>query len=236
MILKIRNLKKEYLRGKKPLLAVDNLSLDIEAGAFVCLFGRSGSGKSTFLNMVAGLLAPTSGKILFDNQEITGLTEAELAWLRNTRIGFIPQGQSLLPNLTVFDNVRLPAYLGVTGRARNISLEQEGVEEKAFRLLERMGILELAGQYPSQLSGGELRRAAIARALVKSPRLVIADEPTGDLDRDTSKEVMLLFSHIARGGTTVLVATHQQDMADYGTKLLALEKGRLYDCPERNQI
>ena len=206
MLLEIRELKKEYKRGGKVFPAVDNVSLSVSENDFICITGRSGSGKSTFLNIAAGLLAPTSGSIVFDGRDLIKLSDGELSGLRNTQIGFIPQGRSILPNFTVLDNVKLPFYL---------SKRKGNPAERAIYLLEKVGLHKLAEMYPSQLSGGELRRVSIARALINSPRLIIADEPTGDLDPQTTQDIMRLFSQISVSGTAVILVTHEPDVACY---------------------
>ena len=217
-LLELQNLTKEYKRGSRAFNAVNSVTLSVEAGDYFNIIGRSGSGKSTLLNMGAGLLTPTAGTVLFDGQDIYRLSDEEISFLRNAKIGYVPQGQSLLSNFTVMENVCIPCYL----------FPREGDPyERALALLEETGISHLADSYPKELSGGELRRAAIARALVNSPSLLIADEPTSDLDTETTAEIMNLFSIIARNGTAVLVVTHELDTLSYGNRTYSMNSGNL---------
>lgn len=217
-LLQLTGLTKEYRRGGRAFNAVNGVNLSVEAGDFISIIGRSGSGKSTLLNMSAGLLNPTAGTALFDGRDIHRLSDRELSFLRNDKIGFVPQGQSLLSNFTVFDNVCIPWYL----------FRREGdVEGRAFILLEKVGIGHLAASYPRELSGGEMRRVSIARALVNEPALLIADEPTSDLDTGTTAEIMALFSRIAEEGTAVLIVTHELDTLSYGKRVYTMDAGNL---------
>jgi putative ABC transport system ATP-binding protein len=214
----LKELTKEYKRGERSFNAVNHVNLSVEAGDFISIIGRSGSGKTTLLNMGAGLLNPTRGSVFFGGKDIYALRDKEISFLRNEKIGYVPQGQSLLSNFTVFDNVCIPWFL----------FRREGdVEGKAFILLEKVGISHLASSYPKELSGGEMRRAAIARALINEPRLLIADETTGDLDTRTTAEIMRLFSHIAGEGTAVLIVTHELDTLNYGNKTYSMDAGNL---------
>ncbi|MDR1128735.1 MAG: ABC transporter ATP-binding protein [Treponema sp.] len=217
-LLELREITKEYKRGGGPFNAVNRASLSVEPGDFISIIGRSGSGKTTLLNMGAGLLRPTSGTVLFEGKDIHRLRDKELSFLRNEKIGYVPQGQSLLSNFTVLDNVLIPWFL----------FSREGdAEGRAFLLLEKTGISRLAASYPRARSGGEARRVSIARALVNGPRLLIADEPAGDLDARTAAEIMGLFSRIAGEGTAVLIVTHELDALDYGNKTYSMDAGNL---------
>ena len=217
-LLELRELSKEYRRGGRTFNAVNRVNLSVEPGDFISIIGRSGSGKTTLLNMGAGLLNPTGGSVFFEGNDIYALRDRDISFLRNEKIGYVPQGQSLLSNFTVFDNVCIPWFL----------FSREGdLEGRAFIMLEKVGISHLAASYPRELSGGEMRRAAIARALVNEPRLLIADEPTSDLDRETTAEVMRLFSRIAGEGTAVLIVTHELDTLDYGNKTYSMDAGNL---------
>ncbi len=217
MILTARNLVKEYARGGKPFRAVDEVSLGIGKGEFVCIEGRSGSGKSTLLNLLAGILTPTSGEIRFEGKDYGALDDRESSLLRSTKLGYIMQGQSVLPNLTVLQNVLLPFVFSRRSCGR----------EKALSLLEKAGLLPLAAQYPQDLSGGEMRRVSIVRALLPSPELLIADEPTGDLDAETTEEILDLFRAATKEGTAVLMVTHDRDAARFAGRLLTMQAGRL---------
>ncbi len=218
MQLTATNLTKEYKLGESVFTAVKGADLTVNSGEFVCITGRSGSGKSTLLNMIAGLLSPTAGKVTLDGKEIWKQNDAQASLARNARIGYISQGYSLLSGLDVLDNVRLPYYL---------HKRQGGAAEKALGLLEQVGIAHLKKAYPATLSGGEARRVSIARALVNSPQIVIADEPTGDLDWQTTQEIMRLFRQIAENGTAVLVVTHETDTASFGSRFYTMEAGFL---------
>ena len=217
-VLRLSGLCKEYYRRGTPFLAVDHANLTLEAGDFVNVTGRSGSGKSTLLNMAAGLLRPSSGTVELEGADLAAMDDAALSRLRNERVGFIPQGASALPDLTVLENVMLPFCLWPRG----------GDGEGAARLLlERCGVAHLAEAYPSELSGGELRRAMVARALVNRPALVVADEPTSDLDAESARGVMELFSALNGEGLTLLLVSHDLDTLRYGKRAFAMSGGRL---------
>ncbi|MDR1069345.1 MAG: ABC transporter ATP-binding protein [Gracilibacteraceae bacterium] len=218
MILTARALRKEYSRGGRPFLALDDVSLSLAAGEFVCLTGRSGSGKSTLLNILAGLLTPDAGSVSFAGREYGAMDDKDLSRLRNTRLGYIMQGHSLLPNFTVLQNVILP---------RVLFRRADDPTARALDLLEQMGIRQLAAQYPASLSGGELRRAAITRALLPAPELLLADEPTGDLDEETAADIMRIFAAVTEKGTAVLMATHDAEAVSCGRRLLTMRSGRL---------
>jgi putative ABC transport system ATP-binding protein len=226
MILEIRDLTKEYKRNSSDrrsatFAAVNKVSLDIASGDFVSIIGRSGSGKTTFLNIVAGLLKPSSGTVTMDGRSILTLSDKEASLLRNSEIGYVPQGQSLLANLTVLENVSLPLYLF------KHDWDAEETAARALALLEQVGIGHLAASYPKHLSGGELRRVSIARSLINKPALLIADEPTGDLDRETTAGIMELFRRIAAEGTAVLLVTHELDTLEYGNRVYTMDGGNL---------
>jgi ABC-type lipoprotein export system ATPase subunit len=218
MFLEINGLSKQYQRGEKTFAAVDRVDLAIRRGDFVSITGRSGSGKSTLLNMLTGLLMPTSGSIKLEGTDIGTLKDKEMSEFRNSRLGYIPQGAGVLSNLTVFDNVRLPYYL---------SKRQGDASGRAWFLLEAVGLSSHADMLPSQLSGGELRRVLIARALMNQPDLLMADEPTADLDLETTQEVMELFSRIHQNGTTILIVTHELDTLKFGNRVLTMSSGKL---------
>lgn len=223
MILEARNVVKEYQRGGRPFRAVDGVSLDIEKGEFVSVSGRSGSGKSTLLNILAGLLPPTAGTVRFGGKSYADLGDRERSVLRGTKLGYIMQGQSVLPNLTVLQNVLLPLTLFRRGAVS---------DPKALELLGRAGLLPLASQYPAGLSGGEMRRVSIVRALLASPELLIADEPTGDLDQATAKGIMEMFRSAAEKGTAVLMVTHDEGAARCAGRSFFMEDGKLTGVAE----
>ena len=216
--LEIKDLRKDYKRGETVFSAVKDVNLEVNGGDFISVVGHSGSGKSTLLNLIAGLLLPTSGEILLDGESAIISSDDKASRLRNTVIGHIPQGQSLLSNLTVFDNVRLPFYLS----------EREGdPSAQVHELLTGLGIGSLAGSYPNSLSGGEARRVAIARALINKPAILLADEPTSDLDAENTDEIMLLFKRIAKEGTAVIMVTHDQRTLNAVDRTYTMEDGIL---------
>lgn len=217
-LLEAISLTKIYKRGGQDFAALSDVALAVDKGELLVITGPSGSGKSTLLNILAGLLPPTSGQVLLEGRELTTLGDTELSGIRNNQIGYIPQGSSVLPNLSVIDNVRLPYYL---------QKKAGSPTEKARSLLEQMGIGPLAHQYPAGLSGGELRRVSIARGLINSPRLLIADEPTGDLDPENSTEVMQRFKNISRQGTTVILVTHELSGVEYADRHFILKQGAI---------
>jgi ABC-type lipoprotein export system ATPase subunit len=220
-MLELRQLKRVYERDNMPsFIAVNNVDIKIKPGDFVCIIGRSGSGKSTILNMIVGLLRPTSGKVLINGSDLWSMNDNAMAKIRNSKIGYIPQGPSLLSNLTILDNVRLPFCLS--------HRKGSGIEP-AMKLLEEIGLQNLSERYPSELSGGEMRRVAIARALVNNPDILIADEPTGDLDEETTKEVMKLFYDINSKGATILMVTHEYDITNYVNRLCIMSSGKLIE-------
>lgn len=220
-MLELRQLKRIYERDNvSSIIAVDNADIKIMPGDFVSIIGKSGSGKSTILNMIVGLLRPTSGKVLINGDDLWAMDDKAMAKVRNLKIGYIPQGPSLLSNLTILDNVRLPFCL---------SQKKGSGIESAMSLLEQIGLQNLSERYPAELSGGEMRRAAIARALINSPEILIADEPTGDLDEETTKEVMKLFYNINSRGTTILMVTHEYDITSFGNRLCIMSSGKLIE-------
>lgn len=217
-LIDVKRVGKRYERGGRPFWAVKGATLTVSEGEFVTLLGHSGSGKSTLLNMVVGLLAPTEGTVTLCGQALAGMSDEAASALRNRVVGFVPQGAGVLSTLTVLDNVRLPAYLSAGVR------EEEG---RALELLEAVGLKELANQYPSALSGGELRRVAIARALMNRPKVIVADEPTSSLDADNAAMVVDIFKKLARGGTGVLMVTHDTSSIKQSDRLYDMAGGVL---------
>ncbi|MDR3020708.1 MAG: ABC transporter ATP-binding protein [Treponema sp.] len=218
MNIEVSNLTKEYIQGGEPFNALNNVNLSISSGQFYCITGRSGSGKSTLMNIIAGLTIPTSGSVYLDGQDIFALSDKELSLYRNSKIGFVPQGVSILSSLEVIDNVRLPFYLS----------KREGDSTKeAYNLLKLVGIEKLAGSMPRQLSGGQLKRVAIARALINKPAFLLADEPTGDLDVQTTSELLKIFRKTADEGTAVLMITHEPDTMQFADKRYDMKSGVL---------
>ena len=219
-MLEIKNISKSYSRQGKDFFAVKDVNLNISDGDFIHIIGRSGSGKSTFLNIVAGLLSVDKGSLSLDGTNYMELSDEEKSEFRNKNIGFIPQSPALLSYLNVLENIRLPYDM----------YEKEGDSEgKARYFLNELGLEHLAKSYPKELSGGELRRIIIARALMTEPKILIADEPTSDLDIEATKEVMELLKKINEKGTTVLVVTHELDTLKYGKKVYTMSEGILED-------
>lgn len=219
MVIKTDNLCKTYKRGNKEFYAVRDVCLEVLDGDFVNIIGRSGSGKSTLINMIAGMITPSSGEILVAGNEISKSNDDEISNMRNEVIGFIPQGSAILSNLTVLDNVKLPFFMK----------KREGdVNGRAMYLLKQLGIEYLAEAYPRELSGGEQRRVLIARALINEPKVIIADEPTADLDIETTREVMQILQKINIDlHTTVLIVSHELDTLNYGNKVYTMASGEL---------
>ena len=219
-MLEIKNISKSYNRQGKDFFAVKDVNLNISDGDFIHIIGRSGSGKSTFLNIVAGLLSADKGSLSLDGTNYMELSDEEKSKFRNKNIGFIPQSPALLSYLNVLENIRLPYDM----------YEKDGDSEgKARYFLNELGLEHLAKSYPKELSGGELRRIIIARALMTEPKILIADEPTSDLDIEATKEVMDLLKKINEKGTTVLVVTHELDTLKYGKKVYTMSEGILED-------
>ena len=289
--LELVDLTRQFVRRGTPFDAVSHVDLTIDAGEFVAIVGRSGNGKSTLINMVAGLVRPSSGTVRVDGREVTELSDKELSLLRNRTIGFVTQSQTLLGNLTVLDNVILPATMfpdalpfmeaenkddaaaqkqnstaetvpGIESEADNDFASDENstesstepdpfmpdviapitgtdqslysalgqpdvLTERAKHLLTQLGAADLADSYPRELSGGEMRRVSIARALMNQPKLLIADEPTGDLDQESTDIVMQLLRSQADNGTAILMVTHDPDALEYADKVYRMDAGVL---------
>jgi len=220
--LQIENLTKKYKVDHESFVGVDNVSLTIERGDFLSIVGHSGSGKTTLVSIVGGILKPTTGKVLLEGTDICTLNDKRLSEYRVNRVGFMFQFASLLPILTARENVLLPSIF---------TPGKNAVDEKtALDLLEMVGIGEKIDSYPSQLSGGQQRRVAIARALLNKPDIILADEPTGDLDEDTEAEIMNLFKKInQKHGVTIILITHNLELAGKAQKQLRMSKGQFVD-------
>lgn len=198
------------------------MSLEIGDGDFVTVMGKSGSGKSSLVNLIAGTLRPDSGRVVVSGTDVSALSDREASRFRNANIGYIPQSHGLLSSLTAVENVLVPA--GLYGKG--------ATEPDALEIMERLGVRDLARNIPSELSGGEQRRVSIARALINRPRIILADEPTSDLDRDNTRSVMGILKAINEDGATVVVVTHELDAAVYGRRLLVMESGRVRDASD----
>jgi putative ABC transport system ATP-binding protein len=212
---------KTYHLGDVPLQVLHGVSLDIAAGESVAIMGSSGSGKSTLMNILGCLDRPSAGQYLLDGRDVSRLSRGELAEVRNRTIGFVFQNFNLLSRTSAVENVELPLiYAGVGTRERT---------KRARAALERVGLGERLDHHPSQLSGGQQQRVAIARALVSSPKLILADEPTGNLDSRTSVEIMALFQELGDTGITVVLVTHENDIASYARRVIVLKDGLVKD-------
>ncbi len=226
MLIRTRDLAKVYRMGDTEVHALDQVSVDIERGEFVAIMGPSGSGKSTFMNVVGCLDRPTSGQYVLDGKNVSEMSNDELATVRNRNIGFVFQQFNLLARTPAIENVELPlVYAGADKRTRS---------QKAKAMLERVGLGERVHHHPSQLSGGQQQRVAIARALVTEPLLILADEPTGALDSRTSLEIMALLQQLNRQGMTVVLVTHEPEIARFAGRILGFRDGRVVQ-DERNQ-
>lgn len=223
----ITGLTKNYTKGDVTVTPLKNLYLNVDNGGFIVLMGPSGSGKSTLLNLVAGIDRPTEGRIVVTGEDISLYTEDELAEWRTRAVGYIFQQFNLLPVLTAYENVELPLLLlPLTPKKRRNLVEAA---------LEVVGLQDRAGFYPSQMSGGQEQRTAIARAIACDPALLLADEPTGNLDRETAQGIMELFAELnKRFGKTIIIVSHDSHFSDYAGRLLHLDKGELKDPREGN--
>jgi ABC-type antimicrobial peptide transport system, ATPase component len=219
-IVSIRNLRKVYKLGRERVVALDNIDLEIKRGEICCIFGTSGSGKSTLLNMMAGLEPPTRGSVVIDGVPITKTPERKLAKFRQKSMGFVFQSYNLLNSLTALENVALPlTFKGVSRRKR---------EKMARRMLADVGLKGHMRHKPSQMSGGQQQRVGIARAFVAHPRVVFADEPTGNLDSKTTVEIMELITSIAsQFGLTLIIVTHDGEIAEYADRIIRLIDGNI---------
>jgi putative ABC transport system ATP-binding protein len=219
-VIAIQSLAKTYRSGRNEVHALRGVSLNVASGELVAIMGASGSGKSTLMNLLGCLDTPTGGSYVLDAVQVDGLSRNELAALRNQKIGFVFQGFNLLPRTTALDNVELPLLYDRSGRHRN-------TQAMALRALERVGLGDRASHQPSELAGGQQQRVAIARALVTEPALILADEPTGNLDSRTSLEVMALFQELNDQGITVIMVTHEHDIAQYAKRIVEVRDGRI---------
>ena len=215
-MLSVENVSKTYEHNQVEFLAVNSMNMTVDRGEFIAICGPSGSGKSTLFHMLSGLLTPESGHIYFEGKDIACKDGAEMAKYRNSEIGYILQGQSVLKNFTVIENICLPFYL---------SNNRSDIYEWALELLQKVGLEQYANSYPDQLSGGQMRRVAIARALINHPKLVIADEPTSNLDRENAIYIMELLKKVSKDGIGVIISTHDDMYKDYADKAIIMNKG-----------
>lgn len=223
-VIRIEDLVRVYQMGEVQVRALDGVSVTISPGEFVAVMGPSGSGKSTFMNILGCLDRPTSGRYRLDGVDVSGLDRDERAEIRNGKVGFVFQSFNLLARTSAIENVELPLIYSSNGR-----LTQRERVEKARRCLRIVGLAGREDHFPSQLSGGQQQRVAIARALINDPKLILADEPTGNLDTVTSKEVMGVFQALNSEGKTVVVITHEADIAEYAKRVLVFRDGRVVE-------
>lgn len=216
-----KNFVKQYGKGAATVTALQGVNLRIESGEFVAVMGKSGSGKSTLLSLLGALTSPTSGTYAVDGLDVYALNQDQRADFRREYLGFVFQSFHLLPYLTVLENVMLPLVVSRDTKKH--------MEEKALQALAEMGLDKKAGRLPGEISGGEQERVAIARAVVNDPPILLADEPTGNLDTKTSAEVMALLSRLNAQGRTIVMVTHSRENAGYARRLVQLEDGRLLD-------
>lgn len=217
-LINVNNLSKSFRRGEGDFFAIDNVSFDVNEKDFINIIGKSGSGKTTLLTLLSAIIEPTSGDIFVEGKNLSKMDDEEKSGYRNEFIGYVPQSLGTLPTLNVLDNVRLPYFFK--------KREGNGVE-RARMLLDMCGILDLENDFCKNLSGGELKRVLIARALMNEPKILIADEPTSDLDSKTTIEIMNMLKEINEKGTTIIIVTHDNDLLKYGSRLLEMTDGKL---------
>lgn len=220
VLLEAKNLVKTYRRGRNEVVhALQNVSLKVYPAEMILLFGPSGSGKSTLLNLLSGLDKPTSGEIIFMGKDITQMDESELTVFRRNEVGFVFQSWELIDHLNAVENVESPLYPS--------DIDSGELRTQAIQLLRRIELMDREYHFPKELSGGEQQRVAIARALIKQPKIVFADEPTGNLDQSTGEVIMRLMKTICRAGTTMIIATHNEELRRYADRVIRLTDGRI---------
>jgi putative ABC transport system ATP-binding protein len=216
-VILLEEIRKNYIMGRQELQVLKGISLSIQRNDYVALMGPSGSGKSTLMNILGCLDSPTSGSYILNGNDVSKMEDAELAEIRNKEIGFVFQQFNLLPRLTALENVALPlVYAGISKKMRN---------EMAMEVIHKVDLQDRSHHRPNELSGGQCQRVAIARALVNNPSIILADEPTGNLDTRTSYEIMNIFSKIHNEGNTVVLVTHEEDISNYARRVIRLRDG-----------
>ncbi len=228
-IIHLENIRKSYFMGKHQLEVLKGISLDIFKNEYVALMGPSGSGKSTLMNILGCLDTPSAGTYILNDHDVSEMSDNELAGIRNKEIGFVFQQFNLLPRLTAAENVALPlVYAGIGRKQRN---------ERAMHVLEMVHLSDRSHHRPNEMSGGQLQRVAIARALVNDPAIILADEPTGNLDTKTSYEIMEIFGDIHERGNTVVLVTHEEDIANHALRVIRLRDGVIEsDLTKKQQV
>ncbi|MCP3931417.1 MAG: ABC transporter ATP-binding protein [Bacteroidetes bacterium] len=216
-MISVQELKKTYIMGLEKVHALQSITLDIKKNEFVALMGPSGSGKSTLMNLLGCLDTPTSGRYWLNGTDVSSMSDSELAEVRNKEIGFVFQTFNLLPRLSALENVALPLVYAGLNKTKRIN--------RAMEVLDAVGLGDRVEHKPNELSGGQRQRVALARALVNSPSIILADEPTGNLDSKTSVEIMGIFEEIHRAGNTIIVVTHEPDIADHAHRVVKLIDG-----------
>ncbi|MGO5073672.1 ABC transporter ATP-binding protein [Clostridium sporogenes] len=215
----VKDIEKTYNTGEISFKALKRISLKIEKGEFTSIMGPSGSGKSTFMNILGCLDKMDKGEYILNGKDVTDLTENDLAYVRNKEIGFVFQAFNLLPRMTILDNVELPmVYAGVPLKER---------KERALSALERVGLIERINHRPNEISGGQKQRVAIARAIVNNPSVIMADEPTGNLDTKSSLDIMRIFQNLNEEGSTIIMVTHEPDIAKYTKRVVKFRDGHI---------
>jgi len=218
-IVKVEEVKKSYFLGKLEVPVLRGVSFEVAKGEFISITGPSGCGKSTLMHLIGCLDHPTSGRIYLEEKDVTQLGDEELAKIRNEKIGFVFQAFNLLPRLTALENVELPLVYG--------NFSPQKMREKALATLEKVGLAHRAQHHPTELSGGECQRVAIARALVVNPLLILADEPTGNLDSKASEEIIIIFKKLNQEGVTIIVVTHEKEIASHTRRQIHLRDGKI---------
>ena len=216
-VIALENIRKIYKTGDEDTVALDGIDLEISAGEFLAIMGPSGSGKSTLMHIVGLLDTPTSGKYFLDGVDVSRLNKNRQAAIRNRKIGFVFQQFNLLPRTSVLDNILLPSIYG----------KLQNPQERAKKIIEDVGLADKIQSKSNQLSGGQIQRVAIARALMMNPTIILADEPTGNLDSKKSKEIMELFQKINASGATIILITHEENIAKYAKRVIKLEDGKI---------
>lgn len=228
-LIRVKNIRKEYPAGEDTVIALKNISFEIMPGEICCIFGTSGSGKSTLLNQLAGLESPTSGEVLIGNIPISKLSENDLAIFRQKYLGFIFQSYNLMQTMTALENTALPLiFKGVDKKTR---------EKNAKDILKTVGLSNRLNHYPNQMSGGQQQRVGIARAFITKPKIVFADEPTGNLDTKTTVEVMEMIKDFAKKyNQTIILVTHEPELAEYATRVITLADGEIISDIRKEQV